>query len=64
MDAAVGDRITLESNRVGAGSRTGEIVEVVPGDAGSHYRVRWDDGHESVLFPSSGAVTVEHSTKR
>jgi hypothetical protein len=26
---------------------------------GKHYRVRWDDGHETTFFPSSDAI-VDH----
>lgn len=56
MEAQVGDRITVESNKVGGATRTGEVVEVIPGAGGSaHYRVRWDDGHETTFFPSSDA---------
>jgi hypothetical protein len=61
MDAEVGDRITVESNRVGGGTRSGEIVEVVAAESGYHYRVRWDDGHETVFFPASGVATVQHT---
>ncbi len=64
MDAAVGDRITLESNRVGGGTRSGEIVEVIDEGAGRHFRVRWDDGHETVFFPSGTAATIEHGSRR
>jgi hypothetical protein len=60
MDAQVGDHITIESNRVGGGKRSGEIVEVISREGVNHYRVRWDDGHETVYFPSSDA-TVEHA---
>ena len=56
MDAHVGDRITIDSNHVGSGQRCGEIVEVVARPAAKHYRVRWDDGHESTFFPSSDAT--------
>ena len=62
MEAQVGDRITIESNRVGGGRRSGEIVEVIARDAANHYRIRWDDGHETVFFPSSDA-TVEHAKR-
>lgn len=55
MDAQKGDRITVESNKVGGGIRTGEVVEVIPGSGGSHYRVRWDDGRETTFFPSGDA---------
>ena len=56
MEAHKGDRITVESNKVGGGVRTGEVVEVIPGALGTaHYRVRWDDGRETTFFPSSDA---------
>jgi hypothetical protein len=58
VDAQIGDRITIDSNRVGGGQRRGEIVDIIAGDAGLRYRVRWDDGHETTFFPSSDA-TVE-----
>ena len=56
MDAQIGDRITIDSNRVGGGQRRGEIVDIIAGAAGLHYRVRWDDGHETTFFPSSDAT--------
>jgi hypothetical protein len=54
MDANKGDRIIVESNKVGGGTRAGEVVEVIAGSGGvTHYRVRWDDGRETTFFPSS-----------
>ncbi len=59
MDAKTGDRIVVDSAHVGQPSRQGEIVEVVPGAGGDeHYRVRWDDGHESIYFPSTDCRVV------
>jgi hypothetical protein len=62
MDVQVGDRITIESNRVGGGQRCGTIEEIVASPFGNHYRVRWDDGRVTTFFPSSD-VTVEHATR-
>lgn len=53
MEAQKGDRI--ESNKVGGATRTGKVVEVIPGSGGDHYRVRWDDGRETTFFPSGDA---------
>ena len=64
MDAAVGDRITIESNRVGGGTRSGQIVEVIGEGPSRHFRVRWDDGHETVFFPTGSAATIEHGSGR
>lgn len=54
----VGDRVILESERTGRAAREGEILEVLGAGEGIHFRVRWEDGHESTLFPSVGSVTI------
>jgi hypothetical protein len=59
MQAQVGDRIFIESRKVGDARRSGAVVEVISGPGSDHYRVRWDDGHESIFYPSSDA-TVQH----
>jgi len=56
MQANVGDRIQVESETVGTPTREGEVLEVMQGEVGVRYRVRWDDGHESVFTPSAGSV--------
>lgn len=58
MAGQVGDQIIIESRKVGTGRKTGEILEVIHGSGGVHYRVRWDDGHESIVYPSSDASIV------
>jgi hypothetical protein len=61
VHAKTGDRIVVESAHVGQARREGEVLEVVPGEReheGEHYRVRWDDGHESTYFPSSDCRVV------
>jgi hypothetical protein len=58
MGAKVGDRIVVESERVGTPSREGAILEVIESAAGPHYRVRWDDGHESGFWPSAGSARI------
>ena len=40
-------------------SRRGEIIEVLGGPGHEHWRVRWDEVHESIFYPADG-VTVEH----
>ena len=59
MDAQIGDRLTIHGNKVGAVSRYGTVVACLAGAGPAHYRVRWDDGRETVLSPGSDAV-VEH----
>ena len=59
MHARTGDRIVVESAHVGQARREGEVLEVMPGEhEREHYRVRWDDGHESIYFPSNDCRLV------
>jgi hypothetical protein len=58
MVGKVGDRIVVESMHVRQEPREGTILEVVDTPSGPHYRVRWDDGHESLFMPKSGSARV------
>jgi hypothetical protein len=56
----VGDRIVLESEKVGQPSQTG----VVTGTHGQLLHVRWDSGKESSFIPSAGSLQViEHRSE-
>ena len=59
-----GDVIVIEGNRVGAGRRVGEVVEVLGEAKHTHYKVRWDDGHESLFYPEAGQATIKHHERR
>jgi Domain of unknown function (DUF1918) len=58
MSAKVHDRIVVESESVGTPTREGEILEVIEGEIGVRYRVRWADGHETVFTPSGGSARI------
>ena len=58
MDVKSGDRIIVESETVGTPPREGEILEVIEGEVGVRYRVRWDDGHESLFLAAAGAARI------
>jgi hypothetical protein len=60
----VGDRLIMESERIGQSPREGEILEVLGAGEGVHYRVHWEDGHESTFFPSAGSITIVHKAKK
>lgn len=65
MGGKVGDRIIVESEKVGLKPREGEILEVIESRFGIRYRVRWDDGHESTFQPSAGSArTTSPRTSR
>jgi hypothetical protein len=57
MSVHVGDRIVIESERAAKPSREGVIEEVLREDP-SRVRVRWQDGHTSILTPSAGVARV------
>lgn len=61
--AEVGDLIAITGHRVGESEQIAEILEVVGELPNERYRVRWDDGRESVHFPG-GDATIKHATHR
>lgn len=56
--ARSGDVIVVDSEKVGSPPREGEVLEVVTSDVRVSYRVRWPDGHESLISPPAGSVRV------
>jgi hypothetical protein len=61
--AHAGDRIVVESERVAQPPRRGVVEEVIAEEP-PRLRVRWDDGHTTVLAPAAGAVRIEESKKK
>jgi hypothetical protein len=59
MKPHVGDRIVVESEKLTQPSREGVIEEVLH-EAPPRVRVRWEDGHSSIIAPSAGAARVTH----
>jgi hypothetical protein len=58
MDLKAGDRVKVESESTERPARTGVIEEVVHGPPSPRYRIRWDDGHESIYTPAAGALRL------
>jgi hypothetical protein len=58
MDAKVGDEIVVDAVHTGEPKREGEILEIIDRGDILHYRVRWDDGRESLFYPGSTAHVV------
>ena len=61
MRAQAGDRIAVETTTLDLRRRSGVVLEVLGADEQPPYRVRWDDGHESVYFPGPDAHVVSPS---
>ena len=59
----IGDLVVVSGHRVGEPERLGEILELLGGAGQERYRVRWDDGHESIFYPGSDAV-IRHAGRR
>ena len=64
MHAKVGDRLIVESEKVGQPAREGEILEIIEASYGTRYRVRWEDGHESTIRPAVGSARTIHQRRR
>lgn len=62
--AEVGDAIVVDSHRAGAARRQGEILEVFGEPGRRQFRVRWDDGYESVFSPPNDAFVCTHTPAR
>ena len=62
MKAETGDRVIVESEKVGRPARVGVVEEVLDVQR-LRVRVRWEDGHSSVISPSAGAVRIEAARK-
>ncbi len=56
MQAQVGDRLRVHGRTVGHGDHLVEIIEVRGSDGGPPYLIRYEDGHEAVVFPGPDAV--------
>lgn len=61
MRANAGDRIVVETTTLNTLRRQGEVIEAVGEGDRRHYRVRWQDGHESIYFPGPDARVLSES---
>jgi Domain of unknown function (DUF1918) len=58
MTLQPGDRVIVESESTQRAHRAGTIEEIIR-EQPPRYRIRWDDGHESIYTPAAGALHVE-----
>jgi Domain of unknown function (DUF1918) len=59
-----GDLIVIDSTQVGSPPREGEVLEVIQGEVSVSYRVRWADGHVSLIAPHSGTARIVRASQR
>jgi hypothetical protein len=53
-----GDVVVVDSRDGDDPRRTGRVLEVLTTGGVVHYRVRWDDGSDCILFPGPDARVV------
>jgi Domain of unknown function (DUF1918) len=56
MKLEAGAHINVEAESTERPSRNGVVEEVLSEPPAPRYRIRWDDGHESIYTPAAGAV--------
>lgn len=56
VESKPGGVVEIQGHRVGEPSRIGEILEVLGEPGKRHYRVRWDDGSETIFYPASDTI--------
>jgi RimK family alpha-L-glutamate ligase len=61
--AQPGDEILITGHAVGDAPKAATIVEVMGEPGHQRFRVRWEDGHESIFFPGDDAV-IRHPAKK
>ena len=64
MPAQPGDFIVIDSPQVGSLPREGEVLEVIQGEVSVSYRVRWADGHQTLIEPTSGTARIVRASER
>ena len=53
-----GDLVVIDSLKVGSPPREGEVLRVIHGEVSVSYWVKWADGHETLISPAAGTVTI------
>ena len=48
----------------GQAPRRGEILEVLGREGHQHHRVRWDEKHESIVYPADGVIVTPGPGRR
>jgi Domain of unknown function (DUF1918) len=61
MHANKGDKLRVHGRIVGQHDREAEIVEVLGANGDPPFRVRFEDGHETVMSPGPDSVVIHKS---
>ncbi|MFI9007336.1 DUF1918 domain-containing protein [Actinosynnema sp. NPDC053489] len=63
MHATVGDRLHIHSRAVGLDEAVGEILEVRGPEGAPPYRVRFNDGHEGLVYPGPDSLVEPRASE-
>ncbi len=61
MRAQVGDWLVTEGRDVEHHARKARILSVSSPDGTPPYRVRWDDGHEGLVYPGPDSHVIHEN---
>ena len=64
MAFEAGTRVRTQAGSTTRAPRAGTIEEVLRGEPAPRYRVRWDDGRETVFTPASGTLQQQRGRRR
>ena len=59
MAFSSGDRVVTVAGSTERSPRRGVVEEVIHGDPHPRYRIRWDEGRESIYTPADGALRTD-----
>ena len=62
VEVGQGAVIEVSGRRIGEPARLGEVLEVLGPAGRHHFRVRWEDGHESIIYPGEATTIKGRST--
>ncbi|MEW2630497.1 DUF1918 domain-containing protein [Streptomyces sp. NPDC048389] len=60
MQANVGDTLLVHGRTVGQHDKVAEVVEVLGPQGSPPFRVRFEDGHETLMSPGPDTVVRHH----
>ncbi|MFC7900200.1 DUF1918 domain-containing protein [Streptomyces griseoincarnatus] len=63
MQANVGDMLLMSTNAVGQRAQTVEVIEVLGENGGPPYRVRAENGMESVVSPGPDTEIISSASE-
>lgn len=64
MAFEVGTTVICHAQSTSRGPRPGVIEEVLRGEPAPRYRVRWEDGRESIYTPAGGTLQAKPRRRR